>query len=167
MKKLLYILLAITIVSCGSKKDNNLTDEEKVDKILENWHKAASKNNFDDYFDDLADDSFYMGTDATERWSKADFASYAKPYFDKKKAWDFKTLKRNITFSKDKKIVWFDELLNTQMKICRGSGIMIKEDGKWKIKQYVLSMTIPNEKAEEVTNIKSSAENSLINMLTK
>jgi hypothetical protein len=39
------------------------------------------------------------------------------------------------------KTAWFDELLNTQMKICRGSGVLVKIDGKWKIKHYVLSMT--------------------------
>jgi hypothetical protein len=33
------------------------------------------------------------------------------------------------------------------MKICRGSGL-VKIDGKWKIKHYVLSMTVPNEKCE-------------------
>jgi hypothetical protein len=32
-------------------------------------------------------------------------------------------------------------LLNTQMKICRGSGVLVKIDGEWKIKHYVLSMT--------------------------
>jgi hypothetical protein len=31
------------------------------------------------------------------------------------------------------------------MKICRGSGVLVKIDGKWKIKHYVLSMTIPNK----------------------
>jgi hypothetical protein len=33
------------------------------------------------------------------------------------------------------------------MKICRGSGVVVKIDGKWKIKHYVLSMTIPNKGA--------------------
>jgi hypothetical protein len=28
---------------------------------------------------------------------------------------------------------WFDELLDTQMKICRGSGILVKENKQWKI----------------------------------
>jgi hypothetical protein len=43
------------------------------------------------------------------------------------------------------KTAWFDELLNTQMKICRGSGVLVKIGQEWKIKQYVLSMTIPND----------------------
>jgi hypothetical protein len=42
--------------------------------------------------------------------------------------------------TKQEKTAWFDELLNTQMKICRGSGVLVKKIGQeWKIKQYVLS----------------------------
>jgi hypothetical protein len=37
------------------------------------------------------------------------------------KAWNFTVLERHIYFDQSKK-AWFDELLNTQMKICRGSG---------------------------------------------
>jgi hypothetical protein len=35
--------------------------------------------------------------------------------------------------------------LSTQMKICRGSGVLVKIGNDWKIKHYVLSMTVPNE----------------------
>jgi hypothetical protein len=42
------------------------------------------------------------------------------------------------------KMAWFDEL-STQMKICRGSGVLVKIGNDWKIKHYVLSMTVPNE----------------------
>jgi hypothetical protein len=31
----------------------------------------------------------------------------------------------------------------TQMKICRGSGVVEKINGIWKVKQYVLSVTVP------------------------
>jgi hypothetical protein len=36
------------------------------------------------------------------------------------------------------KTAWFDELLNTQMKICRGSGVS-KVGNDWKIKHYVIN----------------------------
>lgn len=90
---------------------------------------------------------------------------WAKPFFDSGKAWNFTSLKRNITFSKDGTYAWFDELLDTQMKICRGSGVLEKIGGKWKIRQYVLSMTIPNDNVDEVTKIKASAEDAYINQL--
>lgn len=77
--------------------------------------------------------------------------------------WHFKSLKRNIYFSKDKKYAWFDEILDTQMKICRGSGVLENTKKGWKIKQYVLSMTIPNEVSKEVINVKMDIETKIIN----
>ena len=91
--------------------------------------------------------------------------AYAKPHFDKGKAWSFKSLKRDITFSKDGKYAWFDELLETQMKICRGSGVLEKIGNTWKIRQYVLSMTIPNEVSNDVIKIKSEIETKKIEEL--
>jgi hypothetical protein len=64
-------------------------------------------------------------------------------------------------------MAWFDELLNTQMKICRGSGVMIKIGNDWKIQQYVLSMTIPNENTNEIVKIKTTIEDFLIDKLKK
>jgi hypothetical protein len=95
------------------------------------------------------------------------FQEFAKPYFDKGKAWNFTVLERHIYFDQSKKIAWFDELLNTQMKICRGSGVLVKIDGKWKIKHYVLSMTIPNKKRGAVIKIKEPIEDKLISDYNK
>ena len=87
---------------------------------------------------------------------------WAKPFFDKGKAWNFTSLKRNITFSKDGTYAWFDEILDTQMKICRGSGVLEKIGGKWKIRQYVLSATVPNDIIDEVTEMKAPIEDGMI-----
>ncbi|MFN7674714.1 nuclear transport factor 2 family protein, partial [Flavobacterium sp.] len=123
--------------------------------------------NFVNYFDALTDDSIFIGTDATENWTKPAFQAFAKPYFDKGKAWSFTSLERHIYFSTDKKMAWFDELLNTQMKICRGSGVLVFINGKWKIKHYVLSMTIPNDNVDDVIKIKAPIEDALISSLKK
>ena len=88
--------------------------------------------------------------------------TFSKPYFDKGKAWNFTSLERNVFFSTDGKTAWFDELLNTQMKLCRGSGVLVNRNGQWKIKHYVLSMTIPNEKSSETISLKSSIEDTII-----
>ena len=51
-------------------------------------------------------------------------------------------------------MAWFDELLdNAKYGRCRGTGVLRKmESGKggWKIVQYNLTLTIPNEVAGEV-----------------
>ena len=113
----------------------------------------------------MTEDSFYIGTDASEHWNKSEFQAFAKPYFDNGTAWDFNPLERHIYISKDKKMAWFDELLDTWMKVCRGSGVLIKVGNEWKIQHYVLSMTIPNDVTNEAIKIKSPLENPLIEKL--
>ncbi len=163
MKKLI-ILLACICFSCTSKK-SEISEKETISALLNNWHKAASDADFDSYFNAMADESIFIGTDATENWNKKDFMTYSKPHFDKGKAWRFTPLEQNIYLSEDGKTAWFDELLNTQMKICRGSGVLQKINGKWKIKHYVLSMTIPNDNTNEVIKTKAPLEDALIEKL--
>jgi hypothetical protein len=98
-------------------------------------------------------------------WDKKAFAAFSKPYFDRGKAWDFKSVERNIYFSKNGKTAWFDELLDTWMKGCRGSGVLEKEGKEWKIKHYVLSMTVPNEVTDQVLPLKGKYEDELIEKL--
>jgi hypothetical protein len=141
------------------------TDRENINSVLDTWHKSAAEANFNNYFNAMTDDAIFIGTDATENWNKTAFQAFAKPYFDKGKAWNFSALERNIYFSDDKKTAWFDELLNTQMKICRGSGVMVLVNGHWKIKHYVLSMTIPNDNLDEVIKVKAPIEDQLISTL--
>ena len=160
MKNLLFLMLLTTQFVASQNK-------ETINTTLDNWHKAAAEANFVNYFSPLTDDAIYIGTDATEIWNKNQFESFAKPFFDKGKAWSFIALQRNIYFSKDGKTAWFDELLNTQMKICRGSGILVKVKKEWKIKHYVLSMTIPNDNTKEVVKTKAPIEDALINKLKK
>ena len=120
------------------------------------WHQAAADANFDAYFDKMTRDAVFLGTDATENWQNDAFRNFSKPYFDKGKAWSFTTLERNIYVSEDEQYAWFDEHLDTQMGICRGSGILVNEKGEWKIKHYVLSIAIPNENVKDVTALKAT-----------
>ena len=95
-KTLLLLLLAVSFA-------NAQTDKDKINQTLDTWHKAAGEVKFDAYFDVLADDAIYIGTDATENWTKKEFAVWAKPYFDKGTTWNFKALERNIFFDKSGK----------------------------------------------------------------
>ncbi len=110
--------------------------------------------------------NFFIGTDATENWQNKEFKNFSKPYFDKGKAWSFTSLQRNIYFSDDSKLAWFDELLNTQMGICRGSGIMKVEDNQWKVSHYVLSITIPNDQVKQTVEIKKEFDSLFISKLS-
>ena len=163
--KVITVIMSLFFLNCFAQ--NNDKSKAEVTILLDNWHKAAAEANFDAYFSAMDNESIFIGTDATENWNKQEFIAFAKPYFDKGKAWNFTALERNIYFSKDGKMAWFDELLDTQMKICRGSGVLVKAGKEWKIKHYVLSMTIPNENTDEVIKLKEIIENPIIEKLKK
>ncbi|MFZ4927861.1 nuclear transport factor 2 family protein [Chryseobacterium sp. Mn2064] len=170
MKKLITahtIILLFFGFSLLSAQSNKGFQKEKteISTMLDAFNVAAAKADYNTYFDFFADQSTFIGTDATEVWNKKEFMVWAKPHFDKKKTWNFKALKRNIYFSNDGKLAWFDELLDTQMKICRGSGVVEKINGTWKVKQYVLSMTIPNDVVDKVVAEKTALEDILIQEL--
>jgi ketosteroid isomerase-like protein len=123
----------------------------KVAAAIDDWHQAAAAADEQRYFGHFAPDGVFMGTDATERWTVAQFRVWAKPHFDKKKAWNFKAHDRHVAFSADGATAWFDELLDTpNLGPCRGSGVVVKIGNDWKIAQYNLSIPIPNALADAV-----------------
>jgi ketosteroid isomerase-like protein len=163
MKNIFLLSLAFLICSAFTVINTDEgKDKEKINSTLDAWHKAAAEAKYNDYFDLMTEDAVFIGTDATENWNKTQFQAFAKPFFDKGKAWSFTAVERHIYFDKTGEVAWFDELLKTQMKICRGSGVLVKIGGKWKIKHYVLSMTVPNDNVEEVVKIKAAIEDQLL-----
>ena len=139
---MIIILLGCTITGIAQEK-------EAVNSFLDDWHRAAAEANAEVFFGSIAEDGIYIGTDATERWDKESFWDFSKPYFDRGKAWDFKPYDRQLHFSEDGKIIWFSELLDTWMGVCRGSGVLKKSKEGWKIMQYHLSVTVPNDDIQE------------------
>ena len=160
MKIISLLALLMSPLLFGQKSDKTLIAE-----TLDAWHAAAASADFDAYFDLLTEDAVFIGTDATENWQRKEFINYAKPHFDNGRAWSFTAVERNIYMDKESDIAWFDELLDTQMKICRGSGVLRKENGKWKIAHYVLSIAVPNEFVDELVELKSDRDSLLLNRL--
>lgn len=138
------------------------TEKQKINEVLDGWHQAASDADFDAYFGKMTKDAVFIGTDAMENWQNEEFRSFSKPYFDRGKAWSFTAVQRNIYVNEAKTFAWFDELLDTQMKICRGSGVLKKENGQWKIAHYVLSIAVPNENVDELVQIKEKKDDALL-----
>ena len=158
-------LLFFLLLGCSSQLQKIENNNLKINATLDSWHNAATNAQFDLYFSYMSKNGVFIGTDATENWQNDAFRVFSKPFFDKGKAWNFKVLKRNIYFNKERNTAWFDELLDTWMKVCRGSGVLIKVGNEWKIQHYVLSMTIPNDVTNEAIKIKSPLENPLIEKL--
>ncbi|WP_445012634.1 nuclear transport factor 2 family protein [Aquimarina mycalae] len=166
MRKIVVFGFLIIQMICVSQTKDTLVDaKEEVNKIMEQWHKAAADASFDQYFNLMTEDAIFIGTDATENWSLSEFKAFSKPYFDKGKAWSFSTLERNIFVQSETNLAWFDELLDTQMGICRGSGVLEKTTEGWKVKHYVLSIAIPNENVKEITGLKKVFDTDLMKKL--
>jgi ketosteroid isomerase-like protein len=161
MKKIWNITFCLILISFSSFAQTT-TSKDAIHQLVDQWHKAASEANFKTYFELMTEDAIFIGTDANENWNLTEFKAFAKPYFDKGKAWSFTALERHVYFDASGNTAWFDELLSTHMKICRGSGVLVKVGKQWKIKHYVLSMTIPNETIEDVVKIKSPIEEAVI-----
>lgn len=128
-------------------------------ELINRWHIDAAKANFESYFAATTVDFVFLGTAPGERWAREEFQAFCKPYFDKGKAWDFKPSHRIWNFSNDGKTAWFDEDLDTWMLGCRGSGVCVKQKGKWKIAYYNLTVLIENEKVQEFIELREKADN--------
>ena len=146
----------IISLSDSRRKDNCNSHNEKmaINAMLDDWHKAAANADSTHYFNLMTVNSVYVGTDKSEVWSKRKFLNFAAPYFARGKAWAFTRVERNI-YSKDyNDIAWFDEVLDTWMGPCRGSGVVTKDEfGEWKVQHYVLSVAVDNDDIDEYLKI--------------
>lgn len=134
----------------------------QLNRFLDRWHHAAAEADHDAYIGAMTANGVYIGTDATERWTTAEFSTWSKPWFDRKRTWNFRAVDRHIDLASDNLTAWFDELLDTQMGLCRGSGVLVKQAGAWKIAQYVLSPTVPNDLINRVTALKGASDTALM-----
>ncbi len=78
----LFLFLAIT-----SSAQTELKDVHSLDQMIDNWHLAAAQANFEAYFARTSSNFVFLGTAPGERWARAEFMTFCKPYFDKGKAW--------------------------------------------------------------------------------
>ena len=160
MKRIFYFsLVSLLFFACQSKVRTVSTEEKgqiitSINAFMNDWHLAATEADYQAYFSKMDSVSIFIGTDASENWTKPEFEAFSKPYFDQGKAWDFKTLERNVYVNDSGDFVWFDELLDTWMGTCRGSGVIQKSETGWTLKHYVLSVAIPNDAIQQVIDVK-------------
>ncbi len=127
---------------------------EVVAVVLDDLHEAASLADGDRYFAQFAPDAVFFGTDETERWTLEEFRAYASARFERGDGWTYRVTGRHVFVSADANTAWFDETLhNEKYGACRGTGVLVKGDGAWKITQYNLTIPIPNEIALDVVQM--------------
>ena len=145
------LLVSLAATTCSKAPPAAPPSKEAIAAVLDDWHDAAAHAEEDRYFGHLAEDAVFLGTDAKERWDKAAFRAYAHPHFAKGKAWSFRSVRRDIAVDPSGLIAWFDEDLETQnLGPARGSGVLVNRGSGWKISQYNLAITVPNERFQAV-----------------
>ena len=159
MKKLL-LAFSLFLISLGAVAQPGVSDaayRKQINAFIDEWHDDAANARLA-YFDKIAPNGIYIGTDKTELWNREQFKAWARKIFERKSAWSFKAVKRNVYMSPDKKFIWFDELLDTQMGPCQASGVIRKTARGFEIEHYQLSIAIPNAVADKVTKLVKEAE---------
>lgn len=166
MKKIVLLgIIVVGLMSCKQQADPG-SSKEGVNRVMDDWHNAAASGDFERYFNHFAGDSaIFMGTDASERWTVAEFKPWAKPHFEEAPAWDFTPVQRHVYISDEGTMAWFDEVLGTpNLGPARGTGVLVKQDTTWKIAHYNLSIPIPNAIADTVVKqVKQALQDSARN----
>jgi hypothetical protein len=131
----------------------------QVNAFVDGWHDDAAHARMA-YFDKIAPDGVYIGTDRGELWQRDAFREWGRKYFEgKRAAWVFHASRRNVYASSDGNTIWFDELLDTEnMGHCMASGMIRRTPAGFEIEHYQLSIAVPNEIAKQVTSLVKAAE---------
>ena len=138
-----FIILTVgaVLLSCQSEPS-----KQDVDQLLNDLHIYASQANGEAYFELFAEDAVFFGTDMSERWDKAAFQDYAMARFAEGTGWTYHMKERNVYFSDNGNVAWFDEILtNKKYGEFRGTGVLKRINNQWKIVQYNLLLPIPND----------------------
>lgn len=145
----MFAMLALALVIQASDP----AAEAEIGAVLDQLNVASTAADATAYFGLFTPDARFIGTDASERWSLAEFRAYAEPHFARGRGWTYDAGARTITLAPIdcRCVAWFDEeLVNAGYGVTRGSGVLRKTEAGWKIEQYVLSFAIPNDKADAV-----------------
>lgn len=119
---------------------------------LDDFHHAAAIGDADRYFAILPPDAAFLGTAGRERWTGEAFRRYAARFFRTGSAWTYLCLTRTVDVDPDGEIACFDETFDQPgYGECRGTGVMRKRDGAWILRQYQLSVSVPDQLTSQIT----------------
>ena len=147
---LLFITITFSLVVAA---DDTLSELDVVNAVIDDFHLAAAQGDKTRYLGLMTDDSVFLGTDEWERWPlQPEFSDYVNARFKDGSGWTFTAVERTVAFSDSRSIAWFDEIaVSDQYGRFRGTGVLSREQGEWRIEHYALSFLILNENWDEVS----------------
>jgi len=139
----LVVSAVAAIGGCGAQRTAD------VNAAIDAYHAAASAADLEGYIGLMAPGGVFLGTDATERWDRDEFRAFCEPYFAAGRGWTYVPRDRHVEVAG--RVAWFDEILaNEAYGTLRGSGVLTRHAGGWRIEQYNLAFLVPNDVAKEV-----------------
>lgn len=153
--KFQYLAFLAMLFSVTAIADNQETDLLAIGAVIDNFHDAAAHGDKTRYLDQLTDDAVFMGTDEWERWPKQpDFIDYVGSRFKDGTGWKYQSVERTIKISDSSEFAWFDEVIfSASNGRFRGTGVLSRQDGRWKIAHYAMSFLIFNENWDDVIEL--------------
>ncbi len=153
MLRHLFAVLVPVLAACHAVRALPAERDPEGDlaQVLDALHAAAGRADGAAYFELFTPDAVFLGTDASERWSLAQFRAYAEPFFSQGVGWTYEPRERHVFLDPTRRVAWFDERLwNAKYGEVRGSGVLLLSDGRWRIAQYNLAIPVPNALAGDL-----------------
>ena len=152
---LIALLCGGLLASCATTFPAPDALRAEAGRVLDDFHDAAAQADGPRYFGHFAPGAVFVGTDAGEHWDVAAFRAYAEPFFARGEGWTYVPFERRLALGPagdaGPDVAWFEEKLrNGKYGETRGSGVLVRLGGSWRIAQYVLSFPIPNALAPEI-----------------
>jgi ketosteroid isomerase-like protein len=128
-----------------------MTDRASVDTVLDEFHAAAAAADEERYAATMTDDVVFLGTAPGERWEGAVWRHFVHSFFSRGKGWAYEPSDRTVVIAADGHVAWFDETVeNPHFGACRGSGVLRREGGEWRVAQYNLTIPVPDDFVPEL-----------------
>ena len=153
--KFQYLIILTILFSVTATADKREEQLAAIGEVIDNFHDAAAHGDNERYLDQLTDDAVFMGTDEWERWPKhADFTDYVGSRFKDGTGWNYRSVERTISIAESSDTAWFDEVIFSEPNgRFRGTGVLSRQDGEWKIAHYAMSFLIFNENWDDVIEL--------------
>lgn len=164
------LALALALTGCGAvtasigpgtppiDQTQELAEQElRVRATLDAWHAAAAASDEAAYFALMTPDAIFLGTDATERWTRDEFQAYAHRPFSEGHGWNMHATRRDVVMLGAWRAYFDEDLEAVNLGPARGSGVLVRDgQGQWHIAHYNLAITVPNERFDAVRTLLAS-----------
>ena len=150
---LLLITAFLPAVSAANETEVDVVGA--IAAVIDDFHDAAEQGDKQRYLGHLTEDAVFQGTDEWERWPKnPEFSDYVDSRFENGRGWSYRSVERSIRLAESAGVAWFDEVLFSERNgRFRGTGVLVRQAGKWKLAHYAMSFLVFNENWDDVIEL--------------